>query len=102
MLLLLLVLFVIATHGFPIGAHHSINATTAIINCGDVNGDSFSEGVDICVHRQRLVNHVSLILCNLNVKSIYLFYDNALKTPLVEHLMRDNKHCEAPIVTLAK
>lgn len=56
--------------------------------------------MDDGINSQRLVNHVSLILCHLNVKSIYLFFDDALRSPIVEQLMRGNRVCVPPIVTL--
>lgn len=53
-------------------------------------------------NRQFLINHVSLILCHLNVKSIYMYFENMLKTTIVENLLRDTNLCMPPIVTLIK
>lgn len=52
--------------------------------------------------RQHLIDHVSLILCHLNVKSIYLYFENTLRTNIVENLLRDTNFCDPPIVTLIK
>lgn len=53
-------------------------------------------------NRQFLINHVSLILCHLNVKSIYMYFENILRTTIVENLLRDTDLCVPPIVTLIK
>lgn len=53
-------------------------------------------------NRQRFIEHVSLILCHLNVKSIYFYFENTLRTNIVENLLRDTNFCDPPIVTLIK
>lgn len=91
-------ILVVATHGSTFNYSHLVcdqMTTTAGIRA---DGESTAIGIN----RQYLVNHVSLILCHLNVKSIYVFFENALKSTIVENLLRDNRVCAPPIVTLIK
>lgn len=72
--------------------------------CGPTNQlDLLTEQATIdAANRQFLINHVSLILCHLNVKSIYMYFENILSTTIVENLLRDTDLCVPPIVTLIK
>lgn len=70
---------------------------------GAVNHSHFlPEKAHNFMDRKHLSDHVSLILCHLNVKSIYVYFENVLKSAIVENLLRDTNFCDPPIVTLIK
>lgn len=94
-LLRLLAILAVATHALN---HEYLLRDQMVADRNAADNKSIATDVS----RQRLVNHVSLILCHLNVKSIHVFYEDALKSEIVTDLLRGNRICAPPIVTLIK